>query len=302
MLSQGYFRQDGGIEVINRRIRDWNGTCNQANTIAWWCSRIVAQRRQTDRIWYHPQKDTNLSWDAWLTLGVVAGLLLALVRNLGPPDALFLGAVAVLAWAGVLTPAEAFAGFSNPGMLTVAFLFVVAAALRETGCLDWLGQQVLGKAQTQQALLLRLAGVVVPLSAFLNNTPLVAMFVPIVLSWSRRFRISPSRLLIPLSYLAILGGTCTLLGTSTNLVINGLLLDAGLAPMSLFELTPIGIPYAFIGMAYLYFIGPRLLPDRKELLEQLGESRREYLVERQVALGSLWECSGGVLYRKTSHK
>ncbi|MGD9854319.1 MAG: SLC13 family permease [Planctomycetaceae bacterium] len=226
-----------------------------------------------------------MSPEAWTTLGVVGVLLTALIRNAAPPDLLFLGATAFLAVVGIISPAEAFAGFSNTGMLTVAALFVVVAGLRETGVLDYVGHRVLGSARSEGTAMARLAGIVVPMSAFLNNTPIVAMFVPVVLDWSRRNRVSPSKLLIPLSFLTILGGTCTLIGTSTNLVVNGLMIDHGLPGMSLFEIGKVGLPYALIGMAYLFFVGRRLLPDRKELLEQLGESRREYLAEMQVQVG-----------------
>ncbi|MCA9116427.1 MAG: SLC13 family permease, partial [Planctomycetaceae bacterium] len=222
--------------------------------------------------------------EAWITLGIVLLLFIALMKNLAPPDLLFLGATATLALLGIITPEEAFAGFSNSGMLTVAMLFVVAAALRETGVLDYLGHHVLGRARTEKGVLARLAAVVLPMSAFLNNTPIVAMFMPVVLDWSRRNQVSPSKLLIPLSYLAIFGGTCTLIGTSTNLVVNGLMLQNELPGMHLFELSWIGVPYALIGIAYLALAG-RLLPERKELLEQLGETRREYLAEMQVQPG-----------------
>jgi di/tricarboxylate transporter len=223
-----------------------------------------------------------MNWDAWFTLLVISGIFIGLLRNWAAPDALFMAAVVALATVGIITPTEAFSGFSNPGMLTVAFLFIVAAGLKETGILDLLGQRVLGQANSERGLLGRLSLVVVPLSAFLNNTPIVAMFVPVVLSWSRRHRISPSRLLIPLSFMTILGGTCTLIGTSTNLVINGLMLSHGLPGMKLFEIGLVGLPYAIFGLAYLFTVGRHLLPDRKELLEQLGEARREFLVEMLV--------------------
>lgn len=226
-----------------------------------------------------------MSIEAWTTLAVVAMLFVALVRNLAPPDLLFVGATAVLAMLGIITPEEAFAGFSNPGMLTVAMLFVVAAGLRDTGVLDSLGHHMLGRAKTEGGVLARLAAAVLPMSAFLNNTPVVAMFMPVLIDWSRRHHVSPSKFLIPLSYLAILGGTCTLIGTSTNLVVNGLMIDRGIPGMSLFEISAVGVPYALLGLAYLLILGPRLLPDRKELLEQLGESRREYLAEMLVQPG-----------------
>ncbi len=224
-------------------------------------------------------------WEAWFTLATIGILFAALVKSVAPPDLMFLAATVLFAVVGIITPEEAFAGFSNSGMLTVAFLFVVAAGLRETGLLDAVGHHVLGKAKTEHGLLSRLAVVILPMSAFLNNTPIVAMFVPVILSWSRRHRIAPSRVLIPLSYFAILGGTCTLIGTSTNLVVNGLMLSNGIPGMHLFEISAIGVPYAVAGLIYLFVIGNRLLPDRKELLEQLGETRREFLVEMLVKPG-----------------
>ena len=193
--------------------------------------------------------------EAWTTAGIVIGLLAALVANLAPPDLLFLGAAALLAALGIITPTEAFAGFSNSGMLTVAVLFVVAAGLRETGVLDLVGHHVLGRATTTRGALGRLAAVVLPMSAFLNNTPIVAMFMPMVIDWGRRHHVSPSKLLIPLSFLAILGGTCTLIGTSTNLVVNGLMIEQGLPGMRLFEIGMIGLPYALVGLTYLFFTG-----------------------------------------------
>lgn len=226
-----------------------------------------------------------MGMDAWITLGVVAVLLAALIRNIGPPDVLFLGATAFFALVGIITPQEAFTGFSNSGMLTVAVLFVVVAALRETGVLDLVGHHVLGRARTQRGSLARLAGVVVPFSAFLNNTPIVAMFVPVVIDWCRRNKVSPSKLLIPLSYLAIVGGTCTLIGTSTNLVVNGLMIESGLRGLGMFEIGKVGVPYAIVGIAYLLLLGNVLLPDRKELFEQFGETRKEYLTEMLVQPG-----------------
>lgn len=226
-----------------------------------------------------------MTWEAWFTLVTVGMLFGALMRSIAPPDVLFLAAALLFAALGIISPEEALSGFSNPGMLTVAFLFVVAAGLRETGLLDAMGHHVLGKAQTERGLIARLAAVVLPMSAFLNNTPVVAMFVPVVLSWSRRHRIAPSKVLIPLSYLTILGGTCTLIGTSTNLVVNGLMITHGIPGMHLFEISAVGVPYAIVGVVYLLIIGRRLLPDRKELLEQLGETRREFLVEMMVLPG-----------------
>jgi len=231
-----------------------------------------------------------MGWEAFFCIAVMALVFWGLLRN-HAPDVLLLGAVVLVTAVGIVSPREALVGFSNAGMLTVGALFVVAAALRDTGALDVAGRWVLGKTETERGALVRLAGSVTGMSAFLNNTPIVAMFIPIIVDWCKKHRLEPSRLLIPLSYLSIFGGTCTLIGTSTNLVVNGLMqetsaadpaLRESLAPMGFFELGAVGLPYAVIGIAYLLLVGRRLLPTRKGFIEKLTESSREYLVNMQV--------------------
>ena len=165
-----------------------------------------------------------MNLDAFLTLGVIALFSIALVKNIGPPDFLFLGTTTFLALQNIITPSEAFAVFSNSAMLTVGVLFVVAAGLKETGAINYVSHFVLGGVRTEIAVLVRLVTVVVP-SAFLNNAPIVALFLPVVMDWSRYHRVSPSELLILLSLMTMLGGTCTLIGTSTNLVANRLAMN-----------------------------------------------------------------------------
>ena len=231
-----------------------------------------------------------MGWEAFFCLGVLIAVFVGLINNRAP-DALLLGALVLVSIAGIISPEEALVGFSNAGMLTVGALYVVAAALRETGALDVAGSWVLGNAKSERGVLVRMAGSVTAMSAFLNNTPIVAMFIPIVSSWCKKHRIAPSRLLLPLSYLCILGGTCTLIGTSTNLVVNGLMQEASqsnpelsqaLHPMGFFELGYVGLPYAIVGIIYLLVIGHRLLPNRKDLIEKFTESSREYLVNMRV--------------------
>lgn len=238
-----------------------------------------------------------MSWEAWYVLAVLGLVFYGLVRELAPADVLLLGGLIAVGLAGVLKPDQIFAGFANEGLLTVAALFTVAAALRETGALNTLGSWILGRARTELGAMLRLSGAVTVISAFLNNTPVVAMLLPVVDTWCRKNRVAPSRLMLPLSYLSILGGTCTLIGTSTNLVVNGMLERAvqdpsaspaivkALQPMTLFEVTPVGVPYALAGILYLLIIGRRLLPDRKDLIEHYGESSREYIVNLRVMPG-----------------
>ncbi len=225
----------------------------------------------------------QMSISAWISILVTLAVFVGMQWRRGaPPDLLFLGGLVLVTALGVIPPGDALAGFANPAVLTIGALFVVAAGLRSTGVLDWFGNLLLGTARTAASGLVRLAFIVVGISAFINNTPVVAMFVPVVLDWCRKRGISPSRLLIPLSYLAIMGGTCTLIGTSTNIVVNGLLREKGLEGMTLFEIGRVGLPCAIVGSLYLFFFAHRLLPDRTELIESLGGQRREYLVEMLV--------------------
>src|SRR5271165_3223017 len=226
----------------------------------------------------------GLTFEMCATLAVLVLLLIGLVRDL-PTDVLFVGAVVLLAALGIIHPEDAFGGFANSGMLTVGALFIVAAALRETGVMEFVGERFLGHVETEGKALLLMTVVLIPSAMVLNNTPKVALLVPVLIDWCRKRRISPSRLLMPLSFLSILGGTCSLIGTSTNLVVQGLLIKSQLRPMSMFEVGQVGLPCALIGATYLLTLGRRLLPDRKELIEQLEESRREYLVEMHVQPG-----------------
>jgi di/tricarboxylate transporter len=223
-----------------------------------------------------------VTWETYSTLAVLAGIVVGLIRAPHLADFIFVGAVVLLAAAGVLTPAEAFAGFTNDGMLTIAALFIVAAGVVETGLVVGASQRVLGSTGSARAALRRFLPPVIGLSAVLNNTTVVAMSIPALLDWSRKRRIAASKLLLPLSYAAILGGVCTLIGTSTNLVVHGLLQSAGMPGFGMWELGKAGIPIAAAGALLLIWASPRVLPSRKEFLEQLGESRREYLVEMLV--------------------
>lgn len=229
---------------------------------------------------------TAQGWQPWVALVLLVLLLAGLMKSSIPPDGLMLGVAVLGALLGIISPDDVFSGFANTGMLTVAALFVVAAGLRETGVLDAMGRWLLGSAQTERQALWRIAGSTTVISAFLNNTPIVAMFIPIVTGWCKQRGVAPSKLLMPLSFLTVLGGCCTLIGTSTNLLVNGLMEKSGIPGMSLFELSWAGVPMAIVGTLYLVFIGSRLLPNRSDLIQQFGESRREYLVNMRVTPGS----------------
>ena len=222
-----------------------------------------------------------MGWQGWFAVAVIVSVLVLLAsERMRPELAVISGMVALLA-SGVLTPDQALSGFSNAGMITVAAMYVVAAGLRETGAIDlasrgWLGNGA-GVRRAQLKIMLPTAG----LSAFINNTPVVATFLPVITGWARRNRVSASRLMIPLSYAAILGGMCTLVGTSTNLVVNGKWLADGGRGLGFFELAWIGVPCALIGMLYLLLVGGRLLPDRDSASSPF-ENPREYTVEMDV--------------------
>ncbi|PAP77113.1 SLC13 family permease [Rubrivirga marina] len=228
----------------------------------------------------------GLSWEAWLTLAVVAALLVALVRGVARPDLLLLASLAPLLVAGVLTPEDAFAGFANPAVIAVGALFVVAAGVQATGALAFADRLLFRNGEGVGRATARLMLTTATLSAFLNNTPLVAMLMPRVQAWCARAGVAPSKLMIPLSYAAIVGGTTTLIGTSTNLVVAGLVVEAGGPEMGLFDLTPIALPAALALVAWFGLVGHRLLPDRGLDAVEAGPVPAECLFEVRVAEGS----------------
>jgi di/tricarboxylate transporter len=227
-----------------------------------------------------------LGIDAWITVAVVAGTVGTLMMTRLAPDVILVAALTLLMLTGVLTPAEALSGLSNPGLATVGVLYVVAAGLVETGGIHMLGARLLGQPKTTASAQLRLMLPVTGLSGFLNNTPVVAMMVPFVTEWARRCQLPVSRLMIPLSYAAIFGGMCTIIGTSTNLIVNGMFIEAGQhGGFRFFEIGLLGAPLALVGVLFVIATGRWLLPDRRSpLLEP--EQVREYTLEMLVEEGS----------------
>lgn len=232
-----------------------------------------------------------MSWEAVLTLAVVVGVLLALALSTIAADLILMAALLTLLVSGVLTANEAFAGFGNTGLMTIAALYIVAAGLRETGAVQSMARLVLGQPTTIRGAQWRLLLPSSLLSAFLNNTTVVAMFMPAVQDWCQRLKLPPSKLLLPLSYAAILGGTCTLIGTSTNLVVNGLLQKTGHPGLGMFDITLVGLAVLLTGAGFILLLGNRLLPSRAGVIES-AEQIREYHVSMTVQ-------EGGVLVGKT---
>ncbi len=215
---------------------------------------------------------------------VVSLLLLSLgmlVSNRLPADVILAGALSMLLIAGVLTPVEALQGFANPGVATIGVLYIVVAGLRETGAIIWLSRLLLGRPSRLLTAQLRLFLPVATLSVFINNSPVVAMFIGAVQEWCKRSGFKSSFLLLPLSYASILGGTCSLIGTSTNLIVDGLMQQSGYQGFGLFELATVGIPLTLIGCFYLLIASPWILTDRTGAMENFDQVR-EYMVEMWV--------------------
>ncbi|HQU43123.1 MAG TPA: SLC13 family permease, partial [Pirellulales bacterium] len=226
-----------------------------------------------------------------------------------PPDFVLVGGVALLVLTGILDAREALAGLANEAMVTVGILYVVGAGVRQTGGVDWIAQRLFGKPKSTFNAIVRLMFPAAGLSAFMNNTPLVAMLIPAVADWAKMHRIATSKLMIPLSYAAILGGTCTLIGTSTNLVVDGQVKEeakrriaadvkAGMPEaaarekferetrlpadgLAMFDITWVGLPAAVLGCGFMAVAAWWLLPDRKPAMSNL-EDPRSYTVEMLV--------------------
>ena len=224
----------------------------------------------------------GLSWHAWATIVVVTGMVVLLVRDSIAPAMAVFGANVALLIIGVIDVPAAFAGFANPAPMTVAALFVVARAVEKTGALQPLINATLGNGGSSRNMLGRLLVPTAGASAFLNNTPIVAMLTPQVTDWAARRGISPSRFLMPISFATILGGTITVIGTSTNLVVSGLLEQSGYAPIGMFEITRIGLPVAVVGIIFLILFSHVLLPERRTARRHFQEEFREFVVQMAV--------------------
>ncbi len=230
---------------------------------------------------------------AYLAIGSVLFCFSALIFTRYAPDIILMGGVTFLLVLGVLTPTEALSGFANEGMITVALLFIVAQGLSQTGGASWLAGSLLGRPSTIGLAQLRLMFPVATLSSVVNNTPVVAMMIPAVMDWAKRNRFAVSQLMMPLSYAAIIGGACTLIGTSTNLVVDGMLRTyqssdstAEVYRLGIFELAWVGVPCVIVTMLYVFVFSPLLLPKGKQKdTPQFGDTR-QYTVEMLVEPGS----------------
>ncbi len=229
-----------------------------------------------------------MTWEIALIFALLACTLGLFLWERFSPDLVALGLFCVLATTPLLPASDAFSVFANTAPFTVGAMFVLSAALVRCGAIDRLSSVVQrAGALPLPVVMFGLVMLVAAVSAFINNTPVVVVFLPVVLNLARKMELAPSKLLIPLSYAAVLGGCCTLIGTSTNLVVNGAIIAKGLPGFTMFELAWLGVPATLVGAAYLAVFGRRLLPDRAMLTSILSEDeRREYITEAFVQPGA----------------
>ena len=204
-----------------------------------------------------------------------------ITERLDPLITFFVGVILFLV-TGIISVDEAVSGFSNKGVLTLAVIYMLISALRNSGALSFIADKIFSKKISDKKQLLRIIFPTTLISSFVNNIPVVAAFSSMFMRWSRKHNIQVSKFLIPISFASIFGGICTLIGTSTNLVVSGLLEQFGYKSLGMFDLTPIGIPLAVMGIVYLYFIGYKFIPLRKNIHEQFISDYNNYLLEMEV--------------------
>ena len=242
-----------------------------------------------------PGKHPSLVWEAmddrlqmFLTFGVLLGVFVVFVKEWLPNDLVALAGMSLLLVFGILDEKDLASVFGNPAPLTIGAMFILAEALTRTGVIDgvavrfakWAGDS-LARALTILAL------IVMPLSAVMNNTPVVIVFLPVLIAFARGSGLKASKLLIPLSFLSILGGTMTLIGTSTNLLVSGLAKQSGQPAFGIFEISGLGVIYALVGALYIQFIGKKLLPERDTVSSLLSaEDTRKFCSAAEITAGS----------------
>ena len=230
-----------------------------------------------------------MTFEMSFVLLALVGMVVALVLDKMRPGMILFSVVVLFLCVGILTPQEMLEGFSNKGMMTIALLFLVSEGIRQSGALGQLVKKLLPEGHTTVLKAqLRMLPVISFISAFLNNTPVIVIFAPIVKRWAESVKLPATKFLIPLSYVTILGGICTLIGTSTNLVVHGMILDAGYQGFGMFELAKVGIFIAIAGIIYLFLFSSRLLPDVRQdaMKEETDEEERSDLHRVEAVLGA----------------
>ena len=219
----------------------------------------------------------------WIVSIILIFTLILLITEKVPIDLTAMGIMVSLMVTGILTPLEAVAGLANPAVVTVGVMFLISQGMIRTGAVGFVGEKLINysKGNVNLAMLMILLIVAIS-SAFINNTPVVVLFIPIITSLSCEFGVSPSKFLIPVSYASILAGTCTLIGTSTNIIVSDLSAMYGYGELGMFELAALGVPIALLGMGFLYFAAPRFMPGHVEPVCEVDKEHRRYLTELLV--------------------
>jgi len=226
--------------------------------------------------------------DIWIVSAILAAAIFLLITEKLPVDLTAIAIIVTLMVSRILGPAEAIAGFANPAVITVGAMFLISKGMIRTGAVSFISQKVIEFSRGRPSLAVVVILVIVGFaSAFINNTPVVVLFIPIVLSLSCELEVSPSKFLIPISYASILAGTCTLIGTSTNIIISDLSAGYGFGSLRMFELSSLGVPIALLGIVFLVLAAPKLMPTmHSPVCEIKNAEHRRYLAELQIPQGS----------------
>lgn len=228
----------------------------------------------------------STSVQPYFVLAVILLLFIALYKEWFKPAVSFLFTALILVIFGIITPKQILEGFSNPSIASVVLLILITAGIRSNFNIELFLDKVFGRAKTYRRFLISMMSKVAVLSSFVNNTPVVVLMTPYVFNWGKKNRVSPSKLLIPLSYATIIGGMITLIGTSTTLVLNGFMLEHALGGLNPLELLFTGALVTVACLIFMMLFSDKLLPNRMDIIEKFEANKREYLIEKRLSKNS----------------